>query len=371
MLIAQRPTIEAVDSEKNDNQKFAIGPLEPGFGQTLGNSLRRILLSSLGGAAITNVKLEGVNHEFSTISGVREDLTDIILNLKDVVVNSLTDQPVVLSVEVKGEKKDGTVVTAEALNTNAEIEILNPDLPIATLNKDAVFAGEVTVAVGRGYVPAASIPQTTIGQISVDAIFSPIRRVAISVEPVQVEESIDHDRLILDIHTDGTISPKDALSSAASTLKGLSELIEEFGEGTQGLEFVEVVEEEPKELIRNILDLQLSERAYNCLDRAGIETVGQLIVYSVNQLMEIPNFGKKSLDEVIEKLDAIGLALEGEGEGEEEGEGGDEEGADGEAADLMDAESELDEIDAILKSQESQTTKKQAAGTNTKEDKEG
>ncbi len=312
MLIAQRPEIETVDSEKNNRQKFSISPLEPGFGYTFGNSLRRILLSSLGGAAITSVKFQGVSHEFSTIPGIREDVTDIILNLKDVVVKSHIEEAAVVSVDFKATgAKDGVVVTAKELDTNANIEIFNPDQPIATLNSGASFAAEFTIEPGRGYVPAGAKTQSSIGQISIDAIFSPIRRVSVSVEPVQVEESTEYDRLILDVTTDGTITPKDALASAASTLKALSTLIEEFGENAQGLEFAEIIEEEPQELARSILELELSERAYNCLVREDIGSIGELILYRPKQLLELTNFGQKSLDEVIERLDSLGLALAG------------------------------------------------------------
>ena len=309
MLIAQRPTISAVDNEKNNYQRFSIGPLEPGFGFTLGNSLRRILLSTLGGAAIIKVKFEGVTHEFSTIPGVREDLVDVILNLKDVVVKSHTEEDTVVSINFEGKDKDGTVLTAAELNTNADIEILNPDQPIATVNSGSKLEAEITIGVGRGYTPAGTIPQSSIGQISIDAIFSPIRRVSVSVEPMQVEESTEYDCLLLDIHTDGSVTPKDALASSAATLKALSELIEEFGDEAKGLEFLEQEEEAPQELARSILELNLAPRAEKYLQREQINTVGQLLECTSTQLLEITNFGRHSLDEVIKKLDEVGLAL--------------------------------------------------------------
>lgn len=349
MLIAQRPEISAVDSEKNNHQRFSIGPLEPGFGFTLGNSLRRILLSTLGGAAITKVKFEGVSHEFSTIPGVREDVTDIILNLKDVVVKSHVEEEVVISVDVSGQGREGTVITAEVLNTNADIEILNPEQPLATVNSGAKLEADFTIGVGRGYMPAGTIPQSNIGQISIDAIFSPIRRVAIDVEPMQVEESTEYDRLILDVFTDGTVAPKDALASAAATLKALSELIENFGDEAMGLEFAEIVEEIPKELARSVLELNLSQRAENCLMRSEIKTVGQLLECTQDQLLGITNFGRNSLDEVVEKLDEIGLALSDAfgvaeiippaGDGEEaEGEAVEGEASEGEAVEESEGE---------------------------------
>ncbi len=314
MLVAQRPEIVALDDDKSSkakktNQRFAIGPLEPGFGYTLGNSLRRILLSTLSGAAVTSVKFEGVSHEFSTIEGVREDVIDIILNLKDVVVQSHIEEEVTISVNVEGKGREGTQITAEALNTNADIEIFNPEQHIATVNSGHTFSAEFTIGVGRGYVPADRSPQASIGKISIDAIFSPIRRVSIDVEPMQVEESTEYDRLILDVNTDGVMTPRDALASAASTLRALSELIEEFGDDARGLEFAEIEEEVPQELARSILELSLTQRAENCLEREGIGTIGELLQYTPDRLLAITNFGKNSLDEVIEKLDAIGLAL--------------------------------------------------------------
>lgn len=320
MLIAQLPEIIALDSEKNNHQRFTIGPLEPGFGFTLGNSLRRILLSTLGGAAVTKVKFEGVSHEFSTIPGVREDVVDVILNLKDVVVKSHVEEEVVVSVDMTGKGKDGTPLTAAALNTDASIEILNPDQVIATLNDGDNLKAEFTIGTGRGYMPAGTIPQSTIGQISIDAIFSPIRRVAINVEPMQVEESTEYDRLVLDIYTDGAISPKDALASAAATLRALSELIEDFGDEAKGLKFMEPEEEIPQELARSILELNLSQRAENCLERVDIKTVGELLEWNEEKLLGITNFGKNSLDEVVEKLDEIGLALNDGGAGSAAGE---------------------------------------------------
>lgn len=309
MLIAHRPEISAIDSAKDNYQRFSIGPLEPGFGYTLGNSLRRILLSTLGGAAITKVKLEGVSHEFSTLPGVREDVTDIILNLKDVVAKSHVEEEVAIAISVTGQDKTGTVITAEALNTNPDIEILNPEQPIATVNDGATFEAEFTIGVGRGYMPAGTIPQTNIGQISIDAIFSPIRRVSVLVEPMQVEESTEYDRLLLDVYTDGSVAPKDALASGAATLKSLSELIENFGDEANGLQFAEVVVEVPNELARSILELNLSQRSENCLMRARIQTVGQLLECTKEYLLGLTNFGRNSLDEVVEKLDEIGLAL--------------------------------------------------------------
>ena len=309
MLIAQRPTIEEVEKAKNNRQQFAISPLEPGFGHTLGNSLRRILLSSLGGAAITSVKFDGISHEFTTIPGIEEDVTDIILNLKDVAIKSHIEEPVVVSIDEKGLSRGSKVVTAAVFDTNPDIEVVNPDQPIATLNSNGHLVAEVTIDVGRGYTPAVSTSEASIGHIPVDAIFSPILRATFAVEATQVEQSTEYDRLVLDIQTDGTVTPKDALASAAATLKSLSELIEDMGDDPRGLEFVEAEEELPQELAHTADTLGLSERARHCLERADIFTVGDLISKTPKELLSIVNFGQVSLDEVIEKLDEVGLAL--------------------------------------------------------------
>ena len=232
MLIIQRPTVEAVGDEEFNRQRFAIGPLEPGFGYTLGNSLRRTLLSSIPGAAVTQLRFDDALHEFTTIPGVKEDVTDLILNLKDLVLRVESDEAVTLRLDVRGPAS----VTAGDLQTTADVEILNSDLPIATINEKGRLAVDVTVERGRGYVSAERNKRSsTIGVIPVDSIFSPVRRVAFVVEPTRVEQSTNYDRLVLDIETDGSISPREALASAGDTLRSLVSLVAEMSDAPMGL----------------------------------------------------------------------------------------------------------------------------------------
>jgi DNA-directed RNA polymerase subunit alpha len=310
MLVIRRPSVEAIDDESGTRQRFAISPLEPGFGHTIGNSLRRTLLSSIPGAAITQVRFDDALHEFDTISGVTEDVTDIILNLKDVVLISHSDEAVTLRLDVRGPAE----VTAGDIQTTADVEILNPDLPVATLNGKGRLAVDLTVERGRGYLAAdAGRATTTIGVIPVDSIFSPVRRVSFTVEPTRVEQSTNYDRLVLDIETDGSISPREALASAGATLKSLVELVENMSDEPQGLELGEVgaPAASSPDLDLPIEDLDLSERPRNCLKRAQVNTVGELLLKSEDDLLAITNFGQKSLDEVMEKLDERGLSLRG------------------------------------------------------------
>jgi DNA-directed RNA polymerase subunit alpha len=310
MLVIQRPSVEAIDDEGGNRQRFAISPLEPGFGHTIGNSLRRTLLSSIPGAAITQVRFDDALHEFDTIAGVTEDVTDVILNLKDVVLVSHSDEAVTLRLDVRGPAE----VTAGDIQTTADVEILNPDLPIATLNAKGRLAVDLTVERGRGYLAAdAGRTSSTIGVIPVDSIFSPVRRVSFTVEPTRVEQSTNYDRLVLDIETDGSISPREALASAGATLKSLVELVENMSDEPQGLELGEVgaPATSSPDLDLPIEDLDLSERPRNCLKRAQVNTVGELLLKSEDDLLAITNFGQKSLDEVIEKLDERGLSLRG------------------------------------------------------------
>lgn len=308
MLIIQRPTIEPLGEEEDNRQRFVIKPLEPGFGHTLGNSLRRTLLSSVPGAAVTQVRFDDSLHEFATIRGVKEDVTDIILNLKDLVLRMSVDEPAMLRLDKRGPGE----VTAGDIQTTADVEILNPDLHIATLDKDGRLAVDITVERGRGYVPAERNKRSsTIGVIPVDSIFSPVRRVAFNVEPTRVEQSTNYDALTLDIETDGSISPREALASAADTLRSLLSLIADMSEAPQGLELGEVgtaVSGSP-DLELPIEELDLSERPRNCLKRAQINTIGELIQKTEDDLLAITNFGQKSLDEVIQKLDERGLSL--------------------------------------------------------------
>ena len=308
MLVIQRPTVEAIGEAEGNRQSFAIGPLEPGFGHTLGNSLRRTLLSSIPGAAITQLRFDDALHEFDTIGGVTEDVTDIILNLKDLVLVCHSDEPVTLRLDAKGPAE----VTAGDIETTADVEILNPELPIATLNKSGRLAVDITVSKGRGYVSAErNKGSSTIGVIPVDSIFSPVRRVAFQVEPTRVEQSTEYDRLVLDIETDGSISPREALASAGDTLRSLVSLVAEMSDEPQGLELGEVttVSAGSPDLDLPIEDLDLSERPRNCLKRAQVNSIGELLGKTEDDLLAITNFGQKSLDEVIDKLNERGLAL--------------------------------------------------------------
>ncbi len=313
MLIIQRPSVEAVGEESDVRARFALGPLEPGFGHTLGNSLRRTLLSSIPGAAVTQVRFDDALHEFSTLPGVKEDVTDLILNLKDLVLRVEVDEPVTLRLDVRGPAD----VTAGDIQTTADVEILNPELHVATLNAKGRLALDITVERGRGYVSAdRNKKSTTIGVIPVDSIFAPVRRVAFSVEPTRVEQSTNYDRLVLDIETDGSISPREALASAGDTLRSLVGLVADMSEAPQGLELGEVAGERSgsPDLDLPIEDLDLSERPRNCLKRAQVNTIGELVEKTEDDLLAITNFGQKSLDEVIEKLDERGLGLRRRGE---------------------------------------------------------
>ena len=308
MLVIQRPIVEVETEVEGNRQQFAVGPLEPGFGHSLGNSLRRTLLSSIPGAAVTQVRFDDALHEFGTIDGVVEDITDIILSLKDLEVRCHSDEPVTLRVDVRGE----AVVTATALETNEDIEVMNPDLHIATVNAKGRLAFELTIERGRGFVPAGlSGDETVIGVIPVDALFSPVRRVAFDVSPTRVEQSNDYDRLVLDIETDGTITPREALASAGATLRALVQLVEEMSDEPQGLALSEAESATTgsPDMDLPIEDLDLSERPRNCLKRAQVDTIGQLLEKTEDDLLAVTNFGQKSLDEVIEKLDERGLSL--------------------------------------------------------------
>ena len=308
MLVMQRPSVEALGSDDQHRQQFAIGPLEPGFGHTIGNSLRRTLLSSVPGAAVTMVRFDEALHEFDTIAGVTEDVTDIILNLKDIVLTSESDDPVTLRLDAKGS---GTV-TAGDIQCPADVTILNRDLHIATLNSKARLAIDLTVERGKGYASSQrEIDNRVIGVVPVDAIFSPVRRVSFTVEPTRVEQSTNFDRLILDIETDGSISPREALASAGATLQSLAELVARQSDTPLGLGLTEVVDttSSSPDLDLPIEDLDLSERPRNCLKRAQVNTIGELLTKNEDDLLNITNFGQKSLDEVKEKLDERGLKL--------------------------------------------------------------
>ncbi len=307
MLVIQRPTVEPLGEEEFNRQKFGIGPLEPGFGYTLGAALRRTLLSSIPGSAVTQVRFDDALHEFDTIGGVAEDVTDLILNLKDLVIISETDDPVTVRVDVRGPGE----VSAGDVDLPADITFLNREMHLATLSGKGRLAFEMTIERGRGYLSAdRTNTSSTIGVIPVDAIFSPVRRVAVEVEPTRVEQSTEYDRLILDVETDGSISPRDALASAGSTLTSLVQLVADMSDNVAGLGLTEDPEVGPrKDLEVPIEELDLSERPRNCLKRAQINTIGELIEKTEDDLLAITNFGQKSLDEVVAKLDERGLTL--------------------------------------------------------------
>jgi len=303
-----RPTIEPVGDAHPERQQFAFGPLLPGFGHTIGNSLRRVLLGSIPGAAVTQVHFDDALHEFGTIAGIAEDVTDIILNIKDIVLKSDTTEPVTLRLDVRGP----AVVTAGDIKCPSEIEIFNKDLVIATLNGKARLAVDLTVERDFGYHSADRESQNrTIGTIPVDAIFSPVRRVQFSIEPTRVEQNTNFERLIIDITTDGTTSPREALASAGETLRGLVELVASLDDEPAGLTLGDLpsIANTSPDLETPIEDLDLSERPRNCLKRAQINTVGELITKSEDDLLNITNFGQKSLDEVKQKLDERGFKL--------------------------------------------------------------
>jgi len=308
MLVIQRPSVEAIGEDHPTRQRFAVGPLEPGFGHTIGNSLRRTLLSSIPGAAITTVKFDGVEHEFTTIKGMTEDITEFIMNLKDVVVMSQNDEPVVMRIDVKGPM----TLKAGDIPTNSDVEILNPSLHLATLNAGSQLALDVTVERGRGYLSTDRDAESRIiGVIPIDAIFSPVRRVMFEVEPTRVAQSTNYDRLVIDIETDGSISPRESLASASATLRSLVDLIATLSEEPQSLELSEPMGANVgvPDLDLPIEDLDLSERPRNCLKRGQINTIGELLLKSIDDLLNITNFGQKSLDEIIQKLYERGLTL--------------------------------------------------------------
>ena len=310
MLEIEKPRIECVDrSEDNTYAKFVVEPLERGYGITLGNSLRRILLSSLPGSAVTSVKIEGVLHEFSTIPGVLQDVTDVILNMKSLALKGYTDELRVLRLEMEGEG----VVRAGDILTDPDIEILNPDLEIATLDKDVRLFMEMTVERGRGYIPADKNkkPEHVIGVIPIDSIFAPVYKVNYSVEDTRVGQITDYDKLTMEVWSNGSISPEEATSLAA---KILSEHLRLFMGLTDKLNNVEIMvekEEEAKDkiLVMTIEELDLSVRSYNCLKRAGINSVEELTQKTEEDMIKVRNLGRKSLEEVEQKLNELSLGF--------------------------------------------------------------
>ncbi|MCL6471708.1 MAG: DNA-directed RNA polymerase subunit alpha [Firmicutes bacterium] len=307
MLDIRKPAI-SIEERRNNTALFKVEPLERGFGYTLGNSMRRVLLSSLPGAAITSVKIARVAHEFSTIKGVKEDVTDIILNLKEVVLRLHGEEPATLRLNVKGPK----TVTAADIEYPADVEIINPDQHIATVNEDGKLEIEMTVEAGRGYVSAERNKRSsdTIGVIPIDSIFSPIKNVTYSVENTRVGQRTDFDRLILEVTTNGAITPFEAVSIGAKIINDhMGLFMEQASEFASTPVFVSDASERDKALDSPIEDLELSVRSYNCLKREGINTVQQLVEQTESDLMKIRNFGAKSIEEVKDKLHQLGLSL--------------------------------------------------------------
>jgi DNA-directed RNA polymerase subunit alpha len=301
VLIAQRPTLTEI-TESDTRSQFVIGPLEPGFGYTLGNSIRRTLLSSIPGAAVTRFRVTGAAHEFTSLTGVHEDVTEIILNLKSITVSSEHDEPVVAYLRKKG----AGAATAADITAPAGVEIHNPELHIATLSKEGNLEIELTIERGRGYVSVDQnkIAGAPIGTIAIDSIYSPVMRVTYRVEATRAGERTDFDKLVIDVETKASIAPRDAVASAGGTLVELFGLARELNVEAEGIEIgpryeVEVTGEG---LDIRIEELDLTVRSFNCLKREGINTLAQLVNLTEHQLMNIRNFGQKSVDEVLEKL---------------------------------------------------------------------
>ena len=308
VLIAQRPQLseEVIDAARS---RFVIEPLEPGFGYTIGNSLRRTLLSSIPGASVTSLRIDGVLHEFSTIPGIKEDITEIILNIKALVVSSEHDEPVVMYLRKQGPG----AVTAADIAPPAGVEVHNPDLHIATLNSKGKLEMELTVERGRGYVSANQnkSSEAEIGRIPVDSIYSPVLKVTYKVEATRVEQRTDFDRLVVDVETKSSMAPRDAMASAGKTLVELFGLARELNVEAEGIDMGPSPTDAAlaADLALPIEELELTVRSYNCLKREGIHTVGELVGRSEADLLDIRNFGAKSIDEVKVKLVGMGLQL--------------------------------------------------------------
>ena len=314
MLNFENPNIEIVEiSEDKKYGRFVVEPLERGYGITLGNSLRRIMLSSLPGAAVSQIKIEGVLHEFSAIPGVKEDVTEIVMNIKELAIrnNSSSDEPKTAYIEFEGEG----VVTAADIQVDSDIEIINPDLVIAHLNggNDCKLYMELTITKNRGYISADKnkTPDTPIGKIAVDSIYTPVERVNMTVEDTRVGQVTDYDKLTLDVYTNGTMGPDEAVSMAAKVLSEHLNLFVNLSDAAQDLS---VIADKPddatgKSLEMSIDELELSVRSYNCLKRAGINTVAELCDKSPDDMMKVRNLGRKSMEEVEQKLQELGLSL--------------------------------------------------------------
>ena len=308
MLIAQRPVLTE-EQVSEYRSRFILEPLEPGFGYTLGNSMRRTLLSSIPGAAVTSVRIDGVLHEFSTIAGVKEDVADIILNLKELVVSSENDEPVLMYLHKQGPGE----VTAADITPPAGVEIHNPDLHIATLNDKGKIEIDLTVERGRGYVSAAQNKgeEDEIGRIPIDSIYSPVLKVSYKVEATRVAQRTDFDKLVVDVEVKPSTTPRDALASAGKTLVELFGLCVELNNEVEGIELgpPPVVETQSSDLQRPITILNLPARSQNCLQREGIRTIGELIQRSEADLLDIRNFGAKSIEDVKDELLKLDLRL--------------------------------------------------------------
>lgn len=311
MIGIEKPNIEVFTQDDDSTYgKFTLEPLERGFGTTLGNSMRRVLLSSLPGYAIKSVKIDGVLHEFSTIPGVKEDVTEIVLNLKSVIIKINGDGPKTVYIDASGEGE----VTAGDIKGDSEIEIFNPELHIATLDKDAKLTMEMTVDNGRGYVSSERNKQELeppIGVIAIDSIYSPVNKVNFTVENTRVGQRIDYDKLTLEVWTNGTISAKEAVSLAAKILNDHLKLFIDLSENEYMTDVLAEKDDDSREkaLEMTIEELDLSVRSFNCLKRAGINTVEDLTTKSEDDMMKVRNLGKKSLDEVVAKLDSLGFSL--------------------------------------------------------------
>ncbi len=311
MIEIERPSIESFVSEEDPCYgKFVVEPLERGYGNTLGNSLRRILLSSLPGAAVTSIKIDGILHEFSTIPGVKEDVTEIILNLKKLAIALNGEDRKLAIINVAGPRE----VTAADIIADADLEIFNPELHIATLEENASLVMELNVSTGRGYVPADQNKDenTPIAVIPIDSIYTPVRKVNYTIENTRVGQITDYERLILEIWTDGSISPTEGVSIGAKIMEEHLKLFTGLSESTRAFDIMVDKEEDQKDkaLEMSIEELELSVRSFNCLKRAGINTVQELTQKSEDDMMRIRNLGKKSLDEVKNKLTEMGLGFE-------------------------------------------------------------
>ena len=314
MIEMEKPNIECAElSEDGKYGRFVVGPLESGYGTTLGNSLRRILLSSLPGAAATSIKIDGVQHEFSTVPGVIEDVTEMILNIKKMAIKLHGDGVKTVYIDAKGAQE----ITAGDIKCDSDVEIFNPDLHIATLNSDARLYAEITLSKGRGYVSAERNKaelQPVIGVIPVDSIYTPVTKVNYTVENVRVGQYTDREELTVEVWTNGTIKPDDAVSLAAKIMNELLMLFVDLSEDAKNTEIIVEKEENKKEKVleMTIEELDLSVRSYNCLKRAGINTVEDLTNKSEEDMMKVRNLGRKSLEEVINKLNGLGLYLKKE-----------------------------------------------------------